>query len=278
MIEIDGTALHQWDVGRRVVVTGIEVEYVHFANKGDTKAVIMGVVDTHAKIPDFLLQTGKQLCVYAVKDGITVGTRTFYVQKRERPENYVYEDDQRNYIYELIQNAQTAADNATAVAQELREAKDSGEFKGDPGEPATDDQVAAAVEAYMEEHPVEVPDVDMTGVVKSVNGISPDENGNVEIEAGGGGSGEPGKDGVSATREWNGTVLTVTSASGTSSADLKGEKGDPGKDAVYVGSGDMPDGYDIQIDPNGEADEFATREYVNAQIQAAINDTWEGSY
>ena len=98
MIEIDGTALHQWDVGRRVVVTGIEVEYVHFANKGDTKAVIMGVVDTHAKIPDFLLQTGKQLCVYAVKDGITVGTRTFYVQKRERPENYVYEDDQRNYI------------------------------------------------------------------------------------------------------------------------------------------------------------------------------------
>lgn len=185
MIEIIGPALNQWDTGRVVHITGIEAEYAHFANKGDSKAVILGIVDTHAKIPDFLLQTGKQLCVYAVKDGITVGTRTFYVQKRERPENYVYEDDQRNYIYELIQNAQTAADNATAVAQELREAKDSGEFKGDPGEPATDDQVAAAVEAYMEEHPVEVPDVDMTGVVKSVNGISPDENGNVEIEAGG---------------------------------------------------------------------------------------------
>lgn len=181
MIEIIGPALNQWDTGRVVHITGIEAEYAHFANKGDSKAVILGIVDTHAKIPDFLLQTGKQLCVYAVKDGITVGTRTFYVQKRERPENYVYEDDQRNYIYELIQNAQTAADNATAVAQELREAKDSGEFKGDPGEPATDDQVAAAVEAYMEEHPVEVPDVDMTGVVKSVNGKTPDENGNVEI-------------------------------------------------------------------------------------------------
>ena len=185
MIEIIGPALSQWDTGRSVKVTDIEADYVHFANKGDAKAVIMELVDSQAKIPDYLFQTGKQLCVYAVKDGITVGTRTFYVQKRERPENYVYEDDQRNYIYELIQNAQTAADNATAVAQELREAKDSGEFKGDPGEPATDDQVAAAVEAYMEEHPVEVPDVDMTGVVKSVNGISPDENGNVEIEAGG---------------------------------------------------------------------------------------------
>lgn len=43
--------------------------------------------------------------------------------------------------------------------------------------------------------------------------------------------GEPGEDGVSCTHEWNGTVLTVTSASGTSSADLKGEKGDPGPGA-----------------------------------------------
>ena len=112
MIEIDGTALHQWDVGRRVVVTGIEVEYVHFANQGDSKAVIMGAVDIHAQIPDFLLQSGKQLCVYAVKDGITVESKTFYVKKRERPENYVYEDDQRNYIYELITNAENAIEGA----------------------------------------------------------------------------------------------------------------------------------------------------------------------
>ena len=45
--------------------------------------------------------------------------------------------------------------------------------------------------------------------------------------------GADGKDGTSATHSWNGTVLTITSASGTSSADLKGEKGkdgNPGKD------------------------------------------------
>lgn len=35
-----------------------------------------------------------------------------------------------------------------------------------------------------------------------------------------------GSDGISATHAWSGTTLTVTSASGTSSADLKGEKGD----------------------------------------------------
>lgn len=71
--------------------------------------------------------------------------------------------------------------------------------------------------------------------------------------------GEPGKDGVSATHSWNGTTLTITSASGTSSANLKGEQGNPGKDGekgdsgVYVGSGDMPEDCNVQIDPTGEA-------------------------
>ena len=40
--------------------------------------------------------------------------------------------------------------------------------------------------------------------------------------------GDKGDNGVDATHSWNGTVLTITSASGTSSANLKGEKGDPG--------------------------------------------------
>ena len=107
--------------------------------------------------------------------------------------------------------------------------------------------------------------------VLTVNGIGPDENGNVEIDATGGGGGTgsyytpsvsesgelswtpssegmpavppanitgpkgdtgargpAGADGVSATHSWDGTTLTVTSASGTSSADLKGDKGDTG--------------------------------------------------
>ena len=41
--------------------------------------------------------------------------------------------------------------------------------------------------------------------------------------------GPAGANGVSVTHSWNGTTLTVTSASGTSSVDLKGEKGDTGE-------------------------------------------------
>lgn len=41
-----------------------------------------------------------------------------------------------------------------------------------------------------------------------------------------GADGKDGADGVSVTHSWEGTVLTITSAAGTSSSDLKGEKGD----------------------------------------------------
>ena len=43
--------------------------------------------------------------------------------------------------------------------------------------------------------------------------------------------GTNGKDGVSATHQWDGLTLTVTSASGTSSADLRGPAGAEGKSA-----------------------------------------------
>ena len=45
-----------------------------------------------------------------------------------------------------------------------------------------------------------------------------------------GAAGADGKNGVSASHSWSGTTLTVTSAAGSSSADLKGEKGDKGAD------------------------------------------------
>lgn len=60
------------------------------------------------------------------------------------------------------------------------------ETEAPEGGTVTDEQIADAVEEYMNEHPVEVPDVDLTGVVKSVNGKTPDANGNVEITVSGG--------------------------------------------------------------------------------------------
>lgn len=44
-----------------------------------------------------------------------------------------------------------------------------------------------------------------------------------------GDTGENGADGISVTHKWSGSILEITSASGTSSVDLKGEKGDKGE-------------------------------------------------
>lgn len=49
--------------------------------------------------------------------------------------------------------------------------------------------------------------------------------------------GKPGTDGVSCTHSWNGTTLTVTSASGTSSTNLKGDKGDKGDTGAQGATG-----------------------------------------
>lgn len=54
------------------------------------------------------------------------------------------------------------------------------------------------------------------------------DTGNTGAKGDKGDKGDTGKDGVSVTHSWSGTVLNVTSASGTSSADLKGEKGETG--------------------------------------------------
>lgn len=71
--------------------------------------------------------------------------------------------------------------------------------------------------------------------VTTVNGAAPDKTGNVTLDLG------AGKDGVSVTHKWDGTVLTITSASGTSSVDLRGEKGvmgDRGEPGIQGPKGD----------------------------------------
>ena len=131
MIQIIGPQFSQWDVGRSVKVTDSEATHIHFANQGDSKAVIIEITEGSAKIPDFLLQTGKTLVAYAVLDGVTLESKSFPVRKRERPENYVYEDDKRNYIYELITDAQeatNAANEAAGVATQA--AQDAGNSSG----------------------------------------------------------------------------------------------------------------------------------------------------
>ncbi len=147
MIQIIGSKLSQWDVGRRVSVSG-DATHVHFANRGDSEAVIMEITNGEAKIPDYLFRTGKDLFAYAVKDGVTLGSKAFAVRNREKPENYIYEDDQRNYIYELIESVEDAIAEAERVTKEMEtQIADTAEAAKQANESAKQAEAAAVTAA-----------------------------------------------------------------------------------------------------------------------------------
>lgn len=144
MIQNVGPQLSQWDVGRSVSITDSEATHIHFANQGDSRAVIIEIEAGSAKIPDYLLQTGKTLIAYAVSNGVTLEAKSFSVRKRERPESYVYEDDQRNYIYKLIADAETAVVEAKAATQHASETAETAAEAADSAKQAALSAAAAA--------------------------------------------------------------------------------------------------------------------------------------
>lgn len=89
-----------------------------------------------------------------------------------------------------------------------------------------------------------------------------------------------GKDGVSVTHSWNGTTLTVTSASGTTSADLKGEKGDsikgdpgytPQKNVDYFDGQNGKDGTSVTVSSVTESTEDGGTNVVNFSDGKKVN-------
>ena len=86
----------------------------------------------------------------------------------------------------------------------------------------------------------------LTQLMRDVNALKENSGEGAKGEKGDKGDpGEKGADGVSVTHSWDGTVLTVTSASGTSSADLKGDKGEDGN--FDVGSTVVSKYYSIDV-------------------------------
>ena len=195
--------LYQWDTGQKLVgCTGL---YVDFPIGNEVYRV--ETADGMCIIPDELLQTSGSHKVYECMTNNTIRSFAFSVKPRPMPPNYVYTPTEKLTLEGLAQRVDDA------VADMIRRA-DSGEFdgytpvkgvdyfdgeKGDKGDPFT----------YGDFTPEQL---------ASLKGDKGDKGDN----------GTDGKDGISATHQWNGTVLTVTSASGTSSADLKGDKGEQG--------------------------------------------------
>ena len=122
----DGRAeLWQWDTGRTLSVDA-DCSQVPFSNKVFGRSIDVDVVDSAATIPDILLQTDNDLNVWAfvgtAENGYTKISKTFKVNRRNKPADYVFTPVEQTTIAEIA-----------AIAQSVRDDADAGRFDGAQG-------------------------------------------------------------------------------------------------------------------------------------------------
>ena len=143
--------LWQWDTGRTLAVDA-DCSQLHFSNKVFGRSIDVDVVFGVAIIPDILLQTDKDLNVWAfvgtAENGYTKISKTFKVNRRNKPADYVFTPPEQTTL------------------EQIKEKIDYLESIQDP------DAIKNAVDDYLEQNPVEAP-------VQSVNG----RTGTVELNA-----------------------------------------------------------------------------------------------
>lgn len=106
MLNLKGGTLWQWDTGRKLVITpdaGITIDKVQFYN-GIGDSARDGVITVEedgtilAEIPNVLLQYSNNLTVYLMttdEDGVRTTTAvTFVVNRRAKPKDYIFTDDE----------------------------------------------------------------------------------------------------------------------------------------------------------------------------------------
>lgn len=191
MVTLIGGDLYQWDTGRTVFIapdSGYIVHEVHFTTKKmDYAYVVKTYVEnggTYCAIPNILLQQYQDIICYEVRENDageeSISTTTFDVIKRNRPVDYVYTEPEK-YTYKELENRieileEKLEDVKAASYESVVLAKEAHEL----AESAQD-----TINSYDEKI-----ETMYTSMVRSVNNTFPDENGNVVIEAGSGGSGE----------------------------------------------------------------------------------------
>ena len=255
--------LWQWDTGRTLAVDA-DCSQVHFSNKVFGRSIDVDVVDGAAIIPDILLQTDKDLNVWAfvgtAENGYTKISKTLKVNRRNKPADYVFTPPEQTTLSELVERL-----------DRIEESQDPNAIKN-------------AVEDYLEQNPVEVP-------VQSVNG----QMGEVKLTAG-----DVGAISQDDLQEATNQVLAQAKASGEfdgpqGPAGLKGEKGEKG-DTGDTGSqgiqgpqgeqgpkGDKGDKGDTGADgANGKTPVKGTDYWTAADKSAMVSDvlaalpTWNG--
>jgi hypothetical protein len=142
-MKVIGSALYQWEVGRKIQVltsVGDRAVMVQFAHPGDKEALSVTPKEENgvivANIPNILLQSGDKIIAFLVEVDTnyveTIRHSVFQVINRPKPSDYVY--------------TETEVLNYNSLASRIDQIEQAG---------VSDEQIANAVEKYLDENPVD---------------------------------------------------------------------------------------------------------------------------
>lgn len=122
---------YQWDLDRQLIIDDPTVTQVHFCNRTDDLSLVCEVYQQDGlnlvNVPNILLQEDWRINVYAYDVNYTKYSETFDVERKSKPENYVYTETE-------ILNYETLAEKIKQI----------------------DTDIGQSVEDYLTENPVTV--------------------------------------------------------------------------------------------------------------------------
>lgn len=227
--------LTQWDIGQTVSVRGIETSTLpsfHFCNSNSEKALVVSPEMKGdalvANIPNVLLQEPLPIMVYIYYVRSSDSAKTTYsfmikVNPRKQPDDYNFKEniDYINWVEintqakKLLTEMRTTIDETSGLVQKVNDASE----KATTAANAATTAVQNAETAISNANKATTAATDATKMIEQ------------KLQAG-------ELNGKSATHKWVGTTLEITSASGTSSADLRGSPGADGQTPVPRGEYD----------------------------------------
>lgn len=246
--------LTQWDMGQTIAIKGVPIDQApsfHFANANSERALVVPSAVQNgalvANIPNILLQEALPILVYVYYRKSKESAKTKYsvmikVTPRKKPSDYNFKEN-IEYIDWTYINSEARKLIKEMTAQ-IQESKDVLQSVTDAVQSAVDSSAkaeAAVVNANKAIEQAATATASANAATEAANtaaGNATDVAAEVLRMAD---SGE--FNGTSATHKWSGTTLEITSASGTSSANLQGERGPNGAGLVPMGEWNFATAY-----------------------------------
>lgn len=235
--------LWQWDTGRTLAVDA-DCSQVHFSNKVFGRSIDVDVVGGAAIIPDVLLQTDKDLNVWAFvgtsESGYTKISKTFKVNRRNKPADYVFTQTDQMTLQTIQRQIGDLADLTTEAKDTLVAAINEAARTGG-GAGSMDLRVAGGYVQYSRDGGMTWTNLIAMAELKGADGITPTigSNGNWylgDTDTGKPSRGETGAPGAAGQQGGKGDK------GDTGPQGPQGEKGDTGPKGEQGPQG--PDGAD----------------------------------